>query len=222
MRSTYRPPPSICAASACRWCSLWRGTNPLVFGLMRCNLRRAEGRKRFRQCVLRSRDMQPELTAATGFMPIALMTASASGAAEQVITPAPQQLGVAADRALAFTVGCTAAHPCSGRLSGLGLRLHWDSPDLREAHRCALCRPGRPGGRWRTTPPTRMPIRPRTSASWSPGRTWTPPAPAAAAGPSAFTPPTSASFPDAPELQRFGSDPPQRQPHIASLPRRSR
>jgi len=74
--------------------------------------------------------MQSELTTAAGLFLMSLMTAGAAGAAEQVITPAPLQRVATPGQPVAFTVGYTTANPCSDHLTGLGLRIHWDSRRL--------------------------------------------------------------------------------------------
>ena len=74
--------------------------------------------------------MKPELTTVAGLILMSLMTVGAASAAEQIITPAPLQRAAAPGQPVAFTVGYTTANPCSGNLTGLGLRIHWDSHRL--------------------------------------------------------------------------------------------
>lgn len=51
-------------------------------------------------------------------------------AGEQIITPTPVNLPLPPGQAVAFAVGYQTADPCTGALTGLGLRLHWDSAKL--------------------------------------------------------------------------------------------
>jgi hypothetical protein len=74
--------------------------------------------------------MNTELRPFGALMMTTLLLVGAAGAAEQMITPIPLQQAVGADQALAFTVGYSTANPCSDQLTGLGLRVHWDSSRL--------------------------------------------------------------------------------------------
>ncbi len=49
---------------------------------------------------------------------------------DQVVTPDPPALPAAADQPLGLAVRYTTAAPCDDRLTGLGLRIHWDSSRL--------------------------------------------------------------------------------------------
>lgn len=51
-------------------------------------------------------------------------------AGEQIVTPTPARLPVPPGQALAFAVGYQSANPCTGSVTGLGLRMHWDSSQL--------------------------------------------------------------------------------------------
>ncbi|WP_295436633.1 hypothetical protein [uncultured Thiodictyon sp.] len=74
--------------------------------------------------------MKSELTTLAGLLLMPLLALGAVGAPEQVITPAPLQRVATAGQPVAFTVGYTTANPCSDHLTGLGLRIHWDSRRL--------------------------------------------------------------------------------------------
>jgi hypothetical protein len=49
---------------------------------------------------------------------------------EQLVAPTPANLPVPPGQALAFAVGYQSANPCTGSMTGLGLRMHWDSSKL--------------------------------------------------------------------------------------------
>jgi len=51
-------------------------------------------------------------------------------AGEQTVAPTPASLPVPPAQALAFAVGYQSANPCTGSVTGLGLRMHWDSSKL--------------------------------------------------------------------------------------------
>lgn len=74
--------------------------------------------------------MKPEREAKFAQILAGLLLAGAASAAEQVITPTPLQRAAAPDRPVAFAVGYSTANPCADHLTGLGLRLHWDSRRL--------------------------------------------------------------------------------------------
>ena len=74
--------------------------------------------------------MKSELTTLAGLLLMPLLALGAVGAPEQVITPAPLQRAAVPGQPVAFTVGYTTANPCSDLLTGLGLRIHWDSRRL--------------------------------------------------------------------------------------------
>jgi len=74
--------------------------------------------------------MKSELTTLAGLLLMPLLALGAAGAPEQVITPAPLQRVATPGQPVAFTVGYTTANPCSDHLTGLGLRIHWDSRRL--------------------------------------------------------------------------------------------
>jgi len=61
---------------------------------------------------------------------LAAFTAGEAAGAEQVITPSPLQWAAAPGEAVAFTIRYSTANPCSDKLTGLGLRIHWDSSRL--------------------------------------------------------------------------------------------
>jgi len=57
-----------------------------------------------------------------------LLLTAAAGAADQGVTPLLRT--ATPDQAVAFAVHYAAANPCSAGLTGLGLRIHWDSRRL--------------------------------------------------------------------------------------------
>ncbi len=74
--------------------------------------------------------MKPQLTTWAAKILATLLLAGNSGAAEQVVTAVPAQVLATADQPLALAVGYTTADPCADGLTGLGLRIHWDSSRL--------------------------------------------------------------------------------------------
>lgn len=74
--------------------------------------------------------MKASLMTMAGWIMMAVSIADPAAAAEQVITPAPLQRAAAPNQPVAFTVGYGTANPCLDQLTGLGLRIHWDSSRL--------------------------------------------------------------------------------------------
>ncbi len=74
--------------------------------------------------------MMPDAMRAAGLALTGLLVTGAAGAAEQVITPAPLSRAAAVNQTVAYAVSYKTANPCADRLTGLGLRIHWDSRQL--------------------------------------------------------------------------------------------
>lgn len=74
--------------------------------------------------------MRTLLTATIAPLLVVLVLADSARAAEQVITPDPAQVPAPFDQQLSIDVGYATLPACDDRLTGLGLRIHWDSSSV--------------------------------------------------------------------------------------------